>query len=153
MVGFSKFSMLSYEQLHDTQPAYADWVLRTRFESGSAGTTTKGTAPQHDTWPWRYQRSRGTWWTGKGTSPRGRRGKRGTVRKGQAGGTGPGRVSKGKAKRAVGKAIITKGHYYKKDTVKITTTENGNKSDWKDDDSDNDSDDEQFYERVYIGAK
>lgn len=37
IVGFSKFSMLSYEQLHDTQPAYADWVLRTRFESGSVG--------------------------------------------------------------------------------------------------------------------
>lgn len=78
---------------------------------------------------------------------------RGTGRKGQAGGTGPGRVSKEKAKRAVGKAIITKGRYYKKNTMKITTTENGNKSDWKDDDSDDDSDDERFYERVYIGAK
>ena len=41
-VGFGKFSMLSYEQLRDTQPAYADWVLETRFREGSAGATLKG---------------------------------------------------------------------------------------------------------------
>ncbi|GMH55747.1 hypothetical protein TrLO_g4503 [Triparma laevis f. longispina] len=40
-VGFGKFSMLSYEQLRDTQPAYAEWVLETRFRKGSAGTTLK----------------------------------------------------------------------------------------------------------------
>ncbi|GMI62186.1 hypothetical protein ScalyP_jg9285 [Parmales sp. scaly parma] len=40
-VGFGKFSTLTYEQLRETQPSYANWVLRTRFKEGSRGAALK----------------------------------------------------------------------------------------------------------------